>query len=84
MVPDTDMLATVYVCGPLRILVGKEPMGMHISISHPTRYPTWGEIKHIKYTLYPDNNMAMFFPPKDQFVNISKNCFHLLEVPTEK
>lgn len=52
----------------------------HISVSNRDRYPTWDEIKEVKYYFYPDIEMAMYFPKKGDYVNISKNCFHLYEV----
>ena len=53
----------------------------HLSISHPDRYPTWDEIVEARYELVPDKvTMAMFLPPKNQYVNLHNNCFHLYEV----
>ena len=64
-----------------KIVCGKEKIGWHLSISHPTRYPSWDEIKQARYELIPNNVMvAMLFPPKEQFVNIHNNCFHLFEI----
>lgn len=68
--------------GPsLTILVGQEPgVGWHLSISHPKRYPTWDEISEARYKLVPNEvTMAMFLPPREQFVNVHKNCFHLFQ-----
>jgi hypothetical protein len=68
----------------LTVLVGKEPtengMKTHISVSHPHRYPSWDELKEIKYTLYPQLNMAIMFPPQGDYVNVHKNCFHIWEL----
>ena len=51
---------------------------VHISISHPKRYPTWDEIKFVRYELGPkDKDMVMYFPPMEEYVNIHPNCFHL-------
>ena len=38
--------AEAYLMGVIRILVGTIPNdgGIHLSISHPRRYPTWDEI----------------------------------------
>ena len=52
---------------------------IHISIAHSDRYPTWDEIKAIKYYFYPDLEMAMYFPSDPNYVNIHENCFHLFE-----
>jgi hypothetical protein len=52
----------------------------HLSIAHPTRYPTWDEIARARYTLLPDVAwMAMYLPPKDEYINLHRNCFQLYE-----
>lgn len=54
-----------------------------MSISTPYRDPTWEEIKTAWYKFIPDadkRNGAMFFPPKDEYVNVHKYCFHIHEV----
>lgn len=54
----------------------------HLSVSHPQRYPTWDEIKEIRYALLPDSKtFAILFPPMAQYVNVHPRCFHLHEVP---
>ena len=72
-----------YRMGDCRIIVGSTlESGIHLSISHPTRYPTWDEIAHARYTLVPgDITMAMLLPPQDQYINIHPNCFHLWQIP---
>lgn len=67
----------------LRVIVAWETDdGWHLSISHPSRYPTWDEIRDARYELLPnDCTMAMLLPPKEQYVNLHPNCFHLHEVP---
>ena len=53
----------------------------HLSVSHPTRYPTWDEIKNIRYKYLPNKiTAALLFPPKEEYVNLHTNCFHLWEV----
>jgi hypothetical protein len=65
------------------ILCGIEPQGWHISISHKDRYPTWDEIKTVRYKLAPkDIAMSMIFPTEKDYVNIHENCFHLYELKT--
>lgn len=69
----------------LLVFVGREPQGWHLSISHPMRYPTWDEIVDARYALVPnDVTMAMLLPPKEQYVNLHENCFHLHEVPGDE
>ena len=79
--------AKLYKAGACKILVGKEPHGnnqrllWHISISHPSRYPTWEEIKRARYELTPkDIEMVMHLPKPENYVNIHENCFHLWEL----
>lgn len=72
-----------YRWGDLSVCVGRpEQEGMwHLSISHPTRYPTWDEIYTARYDLCPnDIDMAIFLPRKSEYVNIHPNCFHIHEV----
>lgn len=69
---------------------------LHISFSHnrkdkkpdgtnvPGRYPTWDESKEIRYKFGPaDINMAIMFPPMDDYVNFHPTCLHLLEIPKD-
>lgn len=70
-----------YKFGDCTVFAGKEPIGWHLSISHPTRYPTWDEIKEARYYFCPDEvTMGMLLPPKSEYVNVHPNCFHLHEV----
>lgn len=65
----------------LVMMVSIEDGKYHLAISHPHRYPSWNEIKEARYELIPDNlTMAMLLPPKLQYVNVHKNCFHLWEL----
>lgn len=70
---------TAYVMGACRILVTTdEPDGWHLSISCPTRYPTWDEIATARYALGPkDVDVVMHLPPEDEYVNVHEYCFHL-------
>lgn len=79
-----EQFCKAYKMGMLKILVGKEPPGWHLSVSHPHRYPSWDEIKHLRYELCPDElTMALILPPKGEYVNVHPNCFHLHEIPGE-
>lgn len=78
--------------GHLMVLVGKEPTGWHLSISHrtshhpprPGRNPRWNEIKDARYRFTPhDVSMCMILPPPDEYVNVMETCFHLWEHPAE-
>ena len=68
------------------VILGHEPLGpggerrWHLSISHPKRFPTWDEIKAARYFFIPEEaTMAMLLPPKEEYVNVHTNCFHLHE-----
>jgi hypothetical protein len=76
-----------YCFGGCAVMIAMEPSGpmatllWHMSISHPTRYPTWDEIRDARYTLCPKNiTMAMLLPPENEYVNAHPNCFHLYEI----
>ena len=73
--------------GSLRVLVGQEPFmaggarGWHLSISHPSRLPTWDEIHDARYKFCPDQTrMAIILPPKAEYVNLHPTTMHLYEV----
>jgi hypothetical protein len=57
----------------------------HVSISFPTRYPTWDEIKDAKYHFFKDDEDAMMLLPRKtdnvRYVNLHPNCFHLWQLP---
>jgi len=60
------------------------PVRWHLSISCVNRYPTWDEIHEARYKLLPNEcTMAIILPPKEQYVNIHPNCFHLHEIEGE-
>jgi len=63
------------------IVAWDEREGYHLSISHPSRYPTWTEIRDARYALLPDAcTMGMLLPPQAEYVNLHPNCFHLHQV----
>jgi hypothetical protein len=74
----------VYKYGSCRVIVGQEPVGWHISISHHRRLPTWEEVREARYQFVPNEvTMAMMLPPKEHYVNIHEFCFQLYEVKDE-
>jgi hypothetical protein len=76
-----------YLMGECSIIVtrdvgagGRPADPWHLSIAHPARYPTWDEIARARYTLLPDVAwMAMYLPPKSEYINLHRNCFQLYE-----
>lgn len=70
------------VNGWLQVIVSVDAGLWHLSVSHPSRYPTWDEIRDIRYALLPnDMTFGILLPPKEQYVNVHENCFHLHEIP---
>lgn len=73
-----------YRMGDCSVIVGSSTKGWHLSIAHPSRYPTWDEIAHARYKLVPgDVTMAMLLPPMTEYVNFNPTCFHLWQVPND-
>ena len=75
---------TAWRKGNLRILFSpKEHHGeggywKHLSISHHARYPTWDEILDARYSFFGESEeVVQILPPRGEYVNLSKNCFHL-------
>lgn len=59
--------------------------GWHLSMSHPSRYPTWDELADARYKFIPDRvTMAMIAPPRKEFVNLHNTCLHLWEIQPER
>ena len=81
-IPGDKLVRCCRVNGWLNVFVTVDAGLWHLSVAHPKRYPTWDEIKAIRYALLPDDKtFAILFPPMAQYVNIHQNCFHLHEVP---
>lgn len=87
--PEVRCYQKDLVDGHLSVLVGPEPPGWHMSISHrrgvqnrPGRYPTWDEIREARELFCPaDTTMAMLLPPLDEYINVHETTFHLWQVP---
>jgi hypothetical protein len=62
------------------ILVANEHGRWHLSVScnHPIGYY---ELKDVRYKFMPNSmHVAQIFPPREEFVNIHENCYHLFEI----
>lgn len=63
-------------------LVGVEPcqdrgIGLHWSMSHPGRYPTWDEIMDARDALFgPERVFQQELAKRSEWVNLHSNCFH--------
>jgi hypothetical protein len=80
LIPDLHTFRRRAREGTLTVMAGTEPDGFHLSISHPRRYPTWDEISEARDRFTPpEKTMVMLMPPREQWVNVHQNCFHLWE-----
>lgn len=76
--------------GFLSVILAREPHDVgdwrwHLSISHSARNPTWEEIAEARYDLLADDlTMAMYLPPRAEYVNVHRHCFHLFETGKER
>lgn len=51
---------------------------LSVSASHPLGYY---EIKQMRYMFLPNRvHAAQIFPPREEFVNLHENCYHLYEI----
>lgn len=42
------------------------------------------ELKELRYQFLPNNlSVAQIFPPREEFVNVNENCFHLYEIAAD-
>jgi hypothetical protein len=73
-----------YLYGGCRVLISRQQVGWHLSISRTNKLPSWEEVRDIRYALIPDEAvMAMILPPKSEYVNVHEFCFQLYEIPAE-
>lgn len=73
--------ALVYRYGKCLIMLSgpkeRESIGWHFSISCTHRNPTWEEQRDARYALIPDDvYMVQILPPRCEYVNLHKHCFH--------
>lgn len=65
--------------GELRILSGGfGDAWEHVSVSHPFRCPTWGEMCRVKDLFWSGGETVLqFHPMQSEYVNTCENCLHL-------
>jgi hypothetical protein len=69
-----------FTFGECSVLLTKEYGLLHMSISHPSRYPTWDEIAAVRYRLIPtDRDAVLVLPPVDEYINHHEFCFQVHE-----
>lgn len=50
----------------------------HVSVSLPTRCPTWGEMCYVKMVFWGhDDTVLQYHPPPKEYVNNHPHCLHL-------
>lgn len=86
MVNADNSYLRAYRYGPLSVIVTREGGLYHMSVAHPTRYPTWEEISGAWYRAVPgaaeiEGKMAL--PRLDHYVNIHNFCMHVYQEPPE-
>lgn len=83
----------VFTMGPCSIFLGQEPAGKnrellwHLTISCPSRHPTWDEIKVARYRLLPlDICVGILLPQPQFYVNLVEqdHVFQLWEITDER
>ncbi len=57
---------------------------LHLSLSHATRVPTWGEMRVAKEQFLGDREAYSILPPRARYVNIHNNVLHLFALLDEK
>ena len=73
-------IGTIWTSDTGCIAILEDRDGWHISVSHPSRYPTWDELAGIRDAATPpDIPLVMHFPPTDEYVNVHTTCLHLWE-----
>lgn len=73
-----------YRLGECSVIVTKEFGRWHLSIAHKSREPAWREIAEARYRLLPgDVTIAMILPPLEDYINMHKFCFQMVEVTPE-
>lgn len=71
----------IFKDGEYSIIVSIDAGYWHMSVSHPTRYPYWNDLVNFRYKYLPNEIMvAQLFPPKEEYVNVHPNCFHLWQI----
>lgn len=87
------LVAELWEIGECSVIVGREryrgTYRWHVSIAHPSRYPTWDEVKTAAYGIpsvrLPEGHAfaQLLGNPRATaagWVDVHENCFHLYEV----
>lgn len=74
--------ARYFTYGELTVLLTREFGRLHLSVSHPQRMPTWGEVSEIFYNHIRENDetVVLVLPKPENFVNLHQFCFHVFGI----
>lgn len=63
---------------PLKVIASDGEGWEHVSVSLPTRTPTWAEMDYCKGMFWDDSDCVMqLHPPRSDWVNNHSYCLHL-------
>ena len=55
---------------------------LHVSLSYADHYPTWKDIKAVRYAFYPATvDVAMMLPADGYYVNVHEFCMQMWQTP---
>ena len=55
-----------------------------MALSYADRYPTWDDIKAVRYAFYPSGVDVMMMLPQDgDYVNVHEFCMQMWQTPVE-
>lgn len=57
---------------------------LHVALSYPDHYPSWEDIKAVRYAFYPATvDVAMMLPQDKDYINIHEYCMQMWQTPVE-
>jgi len=75
---DADGMNGVFGVGTLTVIASDGDGWDHVSVSHPTRCPTWREMQRVRECFFKENEwVVQYSPPKSEHVNFMETCLHL-------
>lgn len=89
-VPPGSLLFECYRVGECGVFLSRDDIAdarsqtrdfrWHLSIAHPTRLPSWDEIKTARSIVDEKVHFCMPFPAAGYWLNVHEFCFHLWEI----
>lgn len=81
---EGDVEGWMWQINALRVVASWGGGWDHVSVSHPSRIPTWEEMCWIKGLFFDDEEAAMqLHPPKSEYVNNHSRCLHIWRPQSE-